>query len=196
VPFLAAALRARPGRAWRLWSVPLALAGFLLDRDRGRLKSRLIRALLGGLDREQVGALSRGFLDRHWRALMRPEALAALERHRAAGDYLVLLSASADCYVPEIGARLRFDEVICTEIEWRHDRLLGALASPNRRGEEKTRCVQRLRASHPGARFSAYGNSSSDLDHLARVEAGVLVNGSAAARREARERGLLCADWR
>jgi phosphatidylglycerophosphatase C len=196
LPFLAAALRARPARAWRLWRAPFALAAFLVDRDRGRLKGRMIGALLGGLPRADVAALSRRFLDRHGSALLRPEAVAALERHRAAGDYLVLLSASADCYVRDLGARLGFDEVICTELEWRGDRLDGALASPNRRGEEKTRCVQRLRTAHPQARFSAYGNARSDLDHLARVEAGVLVNGSAAARREARERGLPCAVWR
>jgi len=196
LPYLAAALAALPGRAWRLWIVPAALAGYAFDRDRGRLKSRLIRAVLGGLDRERVAGLTRRFLDRRGARLFRREALAALERHRASGDYLVLLSASADCYVRELGARLRVDEVVCSELVWRGDTLDGALASPNRRGEEKTRCVLRLRAAHPAARFCAYGNARSDLDHLARVESGVLVNGSGPARREARDRGIPATVWR
>ena len=168
---------------------------FALDRDRGRLKSRLIRALLGGCSRAAVDALTRRFLDDRWPHLFRAEALAALERHRAAGDYLVLLSASTDCYVTAIGARLRLDAVICTELKWDGARLDGALVTPNRRGAEKSRCIARLRAAHPGARFAAYGNSRSDLDHLSQVEAGVLVNGSASARHAARKIGLPTTRW-
>jgi len=54
VPYLGAALRRYPRRALGLLRAPLALAEFALGRDRGRLKSRLIRALLGGLTREQT----------------------------------------------------------------------------------------------------------------------------------------------
>jgi len=196
LPYLASALGARPRRVLRLWSAPFALAAFALDADRGRLKGRLIRAVLGGLARAEVAALSARFLDRHWSRLFRPEALAALERHRAAGDYLVLLSASTDCYVREIGARLGFDEVVCTELLWRAERLDGALASANRRGAEKTRCLLKLRAERPGVRFAAYGNAASDLEHLARAEAGLLVNGSGRARRAARALGIPTASWR
>jgi phosphatidylglycerophosphatase C len=195
VPYLAASLAAHPARAWRLAVVPGALARFAFDRDRGRLKSRLIRALLGGCSRVAVDALTERFLDEHWSRLFRREALAALERHRAAGDYLVLLSASTDCYVTAIGARLGVDEVICTELQWDGDRLDGALVTPNRRGAEKSRCLARLRDQHPGARFAAYGNSRSDLDHLSQVESGVLVNGSTTARRAARAIGLPTSRW-
>jgi len=196
VPFLASALAARPARALGLWRAPLALAGFALDGNRGRLKGRLIRALLGGLGRGDVEALAQRFLDRHWTHLFRHEALAALERHRAAGDYLVLLSASTDCYVREIGRRLRFDEVVCTELRWDGERLDGALASPNRRGAEKSRCLAKLRAEHAGVRFAAYGNAASDLDHLAHADAAILVNGSRRAQRAARALGVPSATWR
>jgi phosphatidylglycerophosphatase C len=195
LPYLAAALAAQPARAWRLGVVPFALVCFALDRDRGRLKSRLIRALLGGCSRAEVDSLTMRYLDGHWPRLFRREALAELERHRAAGEYLVLLSASTDCYVTAIGRRLRVDEVICTELKWVGERLDGALVTPNRRGEEKSRCIARLREAHAAARFAAYGNSRSDLDHLSQVESGVLVNGSAAARRAARKLGLRTAHW-
>jgi phosphatidylglycerophosphatase C len=171
------------------------VAGFLLDRDRGRIKSRLIRALLGNLDRDAVASLTKAFLDRRLAGLTRPAALAALARHRARGDWLVLLSASTDFYVREIGARLGFDEVICTEVRWLDGRLDGTFTTPNRRGAEKTRCLEGLRARHPGARLAAYGNAASDLEHLGRADAPLLVNAPARARRQARSLGIPVADW-
>ena len=107
----------------------------------------------------------------------------------------MILSASTDCYVRDLGARLEVDEVICTELLWRGERLDGALATPNRRGPEKLRCIEALRARHPGARIAAYGNAGSDLEHLAAVDAGVLVNGSPAAVRAAEALGVPHRDW-
>ncbi|MBS0374989.1 MAG: HAD-IB family hydrolase [Proteobacteria bacterium] len=193
--YLAGAIRARPSRAWRLGWLPLALARFAVDRDRGRLKGRVVRAVLGGLDRAQVAALTRDFVERRLPGLLRPAALAALARHREAGDRLVLLSASPDCYVPAIGERLGFDEIICTGLRWDGERLDGRLATPNRRGAEKVVCLEALRRRHPGARFAAYGNAASDLPHLALVEAPLLVNASAAAKREAGRREVPTAQW-
>ncbi|HXQ30865.1 MAG TPA: HAD-IB family phosphatase [Steroidobacteraceae bacterium] len=193
--YLLGALRAHPARVLRLWVVPGALVAFAFDRDHGRFKGRVIRAALGGLSRGEIAGLTGRFLDGEWRHLVRPGAVAALERHRLAGDYLVLLSASTECYVPAIGARLGFDEVVCTELRWDGERLDGALASPNRRGPEKTRCIERLTDAHPGLLVTAYADAASDLDHLRLVEHGVLVNGSWRARREARAAGLACVDW-
>jgi len=169
---------------------------FVFERNHGKLKSRLIRAILGGSTREDIAALTRRFLDAKGTGLFHAKALAALESHRARGDYLVILSASTDNYVPAIGARLGVDEVISTVLLWNGDRLDGALASPNRRGAEKTRCVEELRARHPGARFAAYGNAGSDIDHLRLVEDGLLVNASTADRARAEAVGLPTADWR
>ena len=195
LPYLAAALRAYPSRALRLWPVPAIVAAFLVDADHGRIKSRVIRAVLGGLDRDAVAGLTRRFLDERLAGLTRPGALQALARHRAEGDWLVLLSASTDLYVRDIGARLGFDEVICTEVVWRDGRVDGALATPNRRGAEKLRCLEALRARHPGARIAAYGNADSDLEHLALADVPLLVNASASARRRALAVGIPSGDW-
>jgi phosphatidylglycerophosphatase C len=195
VPYLAAALAAHPRRALRLWPLPAIVAGFLADRDHGRIKSRLIRAVLGGLGRAEVTRLTQAFLDARLAPLTRPKAIAAIARHRAAGDWLVLLSASTDVYVVEIGRRLGFDEVICTGLRWESERMDGALATPNRRGPEKTRCIEALRARHPGARFAAYGNAGSDLEHLSRVDSPLLVNGGREACRRAQALGIPTSIW-
>ena len=197
MPFLAGYLRRHPRRWVRLWRLLPALIGFALGgRDRGRLKSRVIRASLGGSGRAELDAWADAFvrsLERN--ASFRPAALAALEAHRARGDHLVLLSASPDLYVPRIGRLLGFERTLCTEIEWRGDRLDGALLTPNRRGEEKLRCLEALRTQYPGAPIIAFGNSGSDLAHLRRADRGVLVNAGAAARRYARSAGIAVEDW-
>jgi len=135
------------------------------------------------------------------RGAFRPAALAVLESHRTAGDHLILLSASPDLYVPRIGNLLGFERTLCTQIRWqshppREDRLDGALDTPNRRGEEKCRCLERLRLDYPDRTVVAYGNSISDLAHLGKADRAVLVNGNARARRGARVSGIPVADWK
>ena len=195
LPYLALGLRRYPSHLLRLWRVPAIIAGFVADRDHGRIKGRMIHAVLGGASRAELARLTERFLDGSLARLTRPAALAALARHRDAGDWLVLLSASTDLYVPAIGARLGFDEVLCTQLQWHGDRLDGRLASANLRGAEKRRCLEALRRRYPQARIAAYGNSGADLEHLALSDAPLLVNASAAARRAARRLGIACGDW-
>jgi phosphatidylglycerophosphatase C len=181
--------------------VPALIDYFASHRDRGLLKSRLIRAVMGGDSRQQIDAWSESFvagLTR--RCAFRPAALAMLEAHRAAGDHLVLLSASPDLYVPRIGRLLGFERTLCTELKWHTvtsaaDRLDGALRTPNRRGEEKSKCLAWLRTQYLGLPVVAYGNSDSDLPHLGEADRALLVNANAKARRCAAESGIPVADW-
>jgi len=197
LPFLAGYLAGHPLRLLRLWRFAIALLEYALGgRDRGRLKSRAIRAVMGGVRRAPLDAYAEAFvlaLGPHHRFL--PGALAAIEAHRAAGDHLVLLSASPDLYVPRIGRLLGFERTLCTEVLWAGDRLDGALATENRRGEEKVRCLEWLRGQYPNAAVVAYGNSAADLPHMVRADRAVLVNGNAAARRRAGRAGIPLADW-
>ncbi len=111
---------------------------------------------------------------------MYAEALECISAHRRTQDYLVLLSASPNLYVPVIAQALGFDECICTEVRWRSDGTLdGTLSSANRRGAEKARCVNILLAEYQPLLSYAYGNSPADLEHLQLVSAGTYVNGSA-----------------
>ncbi len=187
-------------RGWRLPALLLAvpaLLGYAAGLiDRGGLKSALIRAALGGCRRSDLQQWTEPFVARLLTHGVFPQALEAIRAHSRAGDRLVLLSASPDLYVPAIAHALGFEEVICTGVRWDGERLDGRLTTPNRRGEEKARCVTALRARHPGLETVAYGNAASDLAHLRLVERGVLVNGSSAARREASCAGITSTDWR
>jgi phosphatidylglycerophosphatase C len=167
----------RPWRLLGLVGVLPALLRFLAGRaDHGALKGALIRGLARGSTRAEIAAWNERFLPRLFaRGLLEP-AVAAIRAHRDAGDRLVLMSASVDLYVPQIARRLGFDETICSSVRWSGDRLDGTLATPNRRGEEKARCLRECAARHPGLQTVAYGNSAPDLPHLSIADRGVLVN--------------------
>jgi phosphatidylglycerophosphatase C len=194
-PYLRGWVRRHP-RAGFWPRVIAALAAFPFDRDRGLLKSRLIRIAMGDAARADVEAWSSAYVARLDTPDFCPGALAGIERHRAAGDRLVLLSASVDLYVPRIADRLGFDEAICTEVAWHGDRLDGALRTENRRATEKRRCLELLRGRHPGTHLVAYGNARSDFEHFAAADEAVLVNAGPFLRREARARGYATRNWR
>jgi phosphatidylglycerophosphatase C len=195
--YLTGYLHEHPHR-WR--RVPAALPSLLRyvlgTHDRGALKARWIAAILGGCTRPQIAAWTARFVPTLLDHGLLPEARASLECHRAAGDHLVLLSASPDLYVPAIGEALGFAETLCTGIEWVDGQLTGRLSTPNRRGVEKARCLTALRERYPQLPVVAYGNASSDLPHLVLADRGVLVNGDRRARHQASLLGVATEEWR
>jgi phosphatidylglycerophosphatase C len=197
VSYVLGLLRRRP---WQLASVlcvaPAALDYWRGRLDRGALKARFLQVTLGRRTRAELDAWTDQFVAWLLARGVRADALRAIESHRREGDVLVLLSASPDLYVPQIAARLGFDEVICTGLGWTAGHLDGALTTPNRQGPEKARCISQLAVRHPGLRLAAYANELADLDHLRRVDEPLLVCGSRRARREAEHAGIPTACWR
>jgi phosphatidylglycerophosphatase C len=194
-PLVLRLLVRHPLRLLRLAGVLPAAVRFVFDRDRGALKQALLRVTLRGVHRAELENESGQFVRDTITQRCFGDALTRIRRHREAGHFLVLMSASVDFYVPEFGRQLGFDHVISTEVRWNGDRLDGTLTSANRRGEEKARCVRDLLAQRDDSETFAYGNSDSDLPHLKIVRHGLLVNGSASARRAAAALGVETADW-
>jgi phosphatidylglycerophosphatase C len=194
-PLVLRQLARRPWRLLKLLGVAPAAVRYLLNRDRAALKQSLLRATLRGTPRADLANTCVAFVrDTIERRCFR-DALTAIRRHRDAGHFLVLMSASVDFYVPEFGRQLGFDHVISTGVAWNGERLDGALTTPNRRGEEKVRCFRALVAERADEDTFAYGNSDSDLPHLKLAKHGLLVNGSPAARRAAAAMGVATAEW-
>ncbi|HTQ37074.1 MAG TPA: HAD family hydrolase [Steroidobacteraceae bacterium] len=181
VPRLLARHPARWPRALLLPPPVLAYALRLIGR--GALKGAVLRRLFRGLPRATVEGYARRYAAAVVPAQMYPEAVAVLRAHLAAGDHVVVMSASPDLYVPEIGRLLDVHEIHCTRIRWRGERLDGDLDGPNLRDHQKALMLAALRAAHPGLPVIAYGNSAADLEHMALCEEGVYVNGSARMRR-------------
>jgi len=197
VPYVVGLLAERPRQLARLLRIVPPLLAFLCGRiGLADLKGRAIAGTLGGTARADIERRTRRFVPSVLARMSRRDALAAIERHRRAGDRLVLLSASPDLYVHEIGAALNFDETICTAVRWDGESLQGGLAGPNCRGAEKTRRIAALRERFPERAVVAYANSAGDLDHLRAVETPLLVCGSWLTRRRAARLGIPTACWR
>ncbi len=176
--------------------VPTAGRYVLGKADRGQLKASFIKSTLAGSTRSELSKWTAEFV----RALLEDglfrDARAKISSHREAGDRLILMSASTDLYVPALARALGFHEVVCTGVRWDGDRLQGDLATPNRRGAEKTRCLKEMQQRYPDCPSVAYGNARSDIDHLQVATQGFLVNGSATARQMAARVGVACVTWR
>jgi HAD superfamily hydrolase (TIGR01490 family) len=189
-------VRHRPWRIFFFVAVLPSLVEFLRGRvDEGRVKEAFIKAALGGSRRTEIDAWTARFVPPLIARGTFANALERIAEHRRRGDYLVLMSASTDLYVPLVGRELGFNETICTGVRWDGERLNGALTTANRKGEEKARCFNALREQHPGLDTVAYGNSSTDLPHLRLATQGVLVNGSAKSRNAAQGLGVTCVEW-
>jgi phosphatidylglycerophosphatase C len=196
LPFLWGYVKKHPLKAIGLWRVPGALLDYVRRGDRGELKSRLIRMVMGGEPRARIDAWADEFVaGMQARGRLRSLALGVLKAHVDQGDHPVLLSASPDLYVPRIGRLLGFERTWCTEVLWNGDRLDGRLKTANRRGEEKSRCLEQVRAQYAKLPVIAYGNSLSDVEHMHLAERALLVNGNAGARRAAQRLNIPVSNW-
>lgn len=194
--YLGGYLCRHPRRIARCAGLPFAVLLFGLGRiTNAVLKEWFLGAVLGGVSRSDIESWTQEFLERLISSGLSNEGLMTLAEHRGQGDHLVLLSASPDCYVTELGRRLGFDEVICTTIEWQQDCISGRLAGPNLQGTQKVQIVRDIRERFKGSKIIAYADDASDLAMLRLVDQGVLVNGNAKMRRLALQEGLGLARW-
>src|SRR5436190_8596563 len=93
----------RPWWLLRLLKVVPATIRFAFDHDRAALKQSLLRATLRGTPRAELQSAAVNFVADTIAKRCFADALVTIRRHRDAGHYLVLMSASVDFYVPEFG---------------------------------------------------------------------------------------------
>lgn len=190
--FLIRVNAARPGFWLRFPGIVARMVGYKLGLStRDAIKAAGIRAFTG-LSPAALSRAGRAFIDRRVaRGGLRPGALAAIDRHRARGDRLILISAAVDVVAEPLAARLGFDDVLCTRIGWTGGQ--PHLSGRNCYGAEKLRLLDAL---GPLARpVHAYSDHISDLDLLTRADHGVAVNPSARLRRAAPGHGLTIVDF-
>ncbi len=194
------------GMAWTAW---LASAG-VLDADapqrylaqcRELVAGRLDIAALHTATVTPLAALDRATLHhllRRFEAAVAPrlaaDRLALVERHRAAGDHCVLVTATTRFIAEVFGRLFGIDTVLATESTWHDDHLTGDTDGPPCWGAAKAARVdawlatQGLHlASLPESHF--YSDSASDLPLLLAVRHPVAVRPDARLRAEALARG-------
>ncbi len=160
--------RAGPG-GWALGLVKMAkaTAAYARDRDRGAIKAASVKVFLKGVSRAELEADAARFADHAWERFMRPDALEVWNDWGRRGAHRVIVTASPEITVAPFARRLGAEGLLGTHLTFdADDRITGAFASPNCRGEEK---VRRLRAVF-GPDFhltAAYGDTSGDTEMLA-----------------------------
>jgi phosphatidylglycerophosphatase C len=165
--------------AWRLSGMRFAggllrltpaLAGYGLNRDRGRLKAAAIKEFLAGLTPAEVGAEAAHFCESVWAKFMRPDALETWNAWKGRGATLVIVTASPAITVEPFARRLGADVLLGTRLKLDADgKIAGPLAGENcRAGEKVVRLRERFGADVRLA--AAYGDTSGDTEMLAIAE--------------------------
>jgi phosphatidylglycerophosphatase C len=196
--YLVGFLLRHPGRLPRAAALPLAVLRHLAGQhDNTWLKITFLRAVLGGLPRSMLESWTRTFLERILAAGLRTRALETIERHRAAGHRLVLVTASLDFYAEPLAMRLGFDDVLCTRAAFDDTgRLTGDLNGDNCHGARKLERVrQYLTAAAAHTKITCYADHHSDLPLLRFVQAPVAVNPTRQLRKSAVALGIPIEDW-
>ena len=159
--------RAGPG-GWALGLVKMAgaTAAYARDRDRGAIKAASVKVFLKGVTRAELEIDAARFADHVWDRFMRPDALKVWEDWGRRGAHRVIVTASPEITVAPFAHRLGAESLLGTHLAFDdQDRITGAFASPNCRGEEK---VRRLRQAFGDdlALAAAYGDTSGDTQML------------------------------
>ncbi|TNE61721.1 MAG: HAD-IB family hydrolase [Alphaproteobacteria bacterium] len=172
---------ARRHAPWRLLFAPfvlLAMLGYKLGlTTRSRLKEIMFRLLAGRPTVETMMQAADDFADEVLSRHCFQDAVSAIADHRAAGDTLVLATASFSFYAARIGKRLGFDHTVGTDIAEGGGRFLPRIVGDNCYGPAKERMVTRYLDSRGlGRDFIFYTDDKSDIPLLNRAGAGILVN--------------------
>lgn len=149
-----------------------------------------------GLEEADLDRRVREWFGREIRHRLRRGAPAALERHRARGDRLVLATSGTSYAANAAAEAFGLDEVVATRLAVVDGRLTGEIATMCL-GPAKAVAVEAWAAATgadlAGATF--YTDSASDLALLERVEHPVVVNPDRALRRIAAVKGWPVVDW-
>lgn len=155
--------------------------------------STLLLGLYRGRQLDDFKKGARGFYEESIRPLLAPGIVRRVNRHRQDGHLLVLVSASVRYYLEEVVRDLKFDHLLCTDLEVAADgRLTGRTSGPMCIFDEKRIQIERL-AHNLGVDLAtsfAYGNHQSDIPMLSLVGHPVAVEPTRPLKAWARRRGV------
>lgn len=143
-------------------------------------KERVFR-FLAGRSASEVDAIARDFDRTVLVPRLRPQGLEAIARHRAAGDEVLLISASSTFYLEPLKERLGVNDIIGTRFDVNPEGVFtGRVCGDNCRGVQKALRLAEYLASK-GDRLDyegsvAYGDSYGDIAMLNLCARKVAVN--------------------
>ncbi len=201
-PFLLSTRDAGPARLALLARFTPYMALYKAGRlSRKTLKNQMMAMALAGFERAKIAAFADRFVAHILANGVYADAIAAIARHRAAGDRLILATASVDFYAQLFAERLGLDECIASETDYEENRTSPPqITGENCYGEAKRTLVSARLDAHYGEkrdnlRISFYTDHISDLPLLKTADAPNVVNPKSALRAHARKAGWLVCSW-
>lgn len=153
---------------------------------------------LVGRTPEEVAHVVEPFVEDVIEPIFYSDATRCLAKHRAAGDRILLISASAHFLVSAIAARLRVEDVLAIDLEEQHGHYSGQTCGVLTYREGKVSrlhdWLQEQGESLDGAYF--YSDSRNDLPLLQLVDKPAVVNPDAALLQHAQQAGWPVLNWR
>jgi HAD superfamily hydrolase (TIGR01490 family) len=153
---------------------------------------------MAGRTPEEVEHLVEPWVEDFIEPIIFSDACTAIANHRAAGDRILVISASGTHLVKAIAARIGIDEVLGIELEVKHGVYSGATTGVLTYREGKvTRLMEWLEAEGEtldGASF--YSDSRNDMALLLKVEFAHVVNPDAVLREHAVKAGWPIHTWK
>lgn len=153
-------------------------------------------ARLAGTDEAVLAARVEAWFAAEVAGRLRPGAVAALARHRAAGDRLVVATTSTQFVARAACAAFGLDVVLATTLEVVDGRLTGRIADAAL-GDGKAAQASRWAAAAgiPMADCTCYTDSFTDMGLLSAVGRPVVIAPDRRLAAEARRRGWPVEDW-
>ena len=159
--------------------------------------TRLAGEMAGKLERE-FAETCRRWVEKDVLPLVVPGARDKIERHRAEGHVLAILSTSPNYVTEPLAETLGIDEVMSTRFEVDGGHFTGRLLGPACVGKGKVHWAEDLvaRKQLDLAQSWFYTDSYTDMPMLERVGHRVVVNPDPRLKRVAKRRGWPVQDWR
>ena len=173
-------------RPIRLTLIPFSLIDFLLYKlkiiSNTEVKKGLLKRVFSSMECNKLEIISNRYTRFFLKHNVHIDALSAIEKHKAKGDFLVLVTASFDFYVESLGRELGFDFIISTRAEISGSKLTGIIDGENCYGEEKiNRINQSLNLSDYREKI-CYTDHHSDIPLLNSCDKKFVVNPSSVFR--------------
>lgn len=171
--------RSRLGRlAWIAAFLPRVPWLLALDAWRREAFQRSFYRVYRGLDADELERRAAALFRAYIEPRIYPQAVERIERHKARGEQVVLVTGSIDSIVAPLAEHLGVQSVIAPRLAVEGGRLTGELVGSPVAGEEKAERMAAFAAENgiDLAASTAYGDSPDDLSMLERAGRAAVVN--------------------
>jgi HAD superfamily hydrolase (TIGR01490 family) len=164
--------------------------------DAPRVALRALKHFEGKEERWLIDACEQCFTN-YMLPVIQPGGRAAVERHRAAGDFIAIVTGATSYVAKPLARELGIDCIVCTELEVKDGRFTGRPVDPLCYGEGKRALAQRAgeRFGFDLANATFYSDSITDLPLLEAVGVPVVVNPDVRLLRVAKRRNWKLERW-